>query len=140
MDARRVAIEWLFQRWSRRALPCAKRPPLLNLCILLICGWILVQAFALEAFHVPTGSMAPALMGDHRACTCPSCGTTVVVGKPRDGRHFSTAVCPDCGETLHLGDAPEASGDQVLVNKAAFAFRRPRRWEIVVFRLFGVVF
>jgi len=28
----------------------------------------------------------------------------------------------------------------VLVNKAAFAFRRPRRWEVVVFRLLGVAF
>jgi signal peptidase I len=39
-----------------------------------------------------------------------------------------------------LSEAPETAGDQVLVNKTAFAFRRPRRWEVVVFRLFGIVF
>jgi len=92
--------------------------------------------------------MAPALMGHHRACDCPRCGTTVVVGRPRsdrDGRggerYYARAYCPNCGESLpQLGKAPETAGDQVLVNKAAFAFRGPRRWEIVLFRLFGMVF
>src|SRR5207244_12443969 len=62
----------------------------------------------------------------------------------RDGqgesRFYSRACCANCGETLRASDVPETAGDQVLVNKAAFALRRPRRWEVVVIRLFGRVF
>jgi signal peptidase I len=148
MDARRVGLRVLFQRWSRRSVPSAVRPRFLEAAVLLVCGGVLLQAFALEPFQVPTGSMAPALLGRHRACACPHCGMTVVVGRPRadrDGRggerYYAKAFCPNCGELVsHVGQAPETAGDQVLVNKAAFAFRQPRRWEVVVFRLFGMVF
>jgi signal peptidase I len=119
-----------------------------DVVVLLVCAGVLVQAFALEPFQVPTGSMAPALLGHHRACVCPSCGMAVVVGRTaadRDGqggaRCYARASCPNCGEQpLPLADEPEAAGDHVLVNKTAFAFRRPRRWEAVVFRLLGIMF
>jgi signal peptidase I len=148
MDARRVGIAVLFQRWSQRAAPSVNRPRFLDGIVLLVCGGVLLQTFALEPFQVPTGSMAPALLGHHRECVCPHCGMTVVVGRPRsdrDGRggerYFAKAFCPNCGESAaHAGQARETGGDQVLVNKAAFAFRPPRRWEVVVFRLFGLVF
>jgi signal peptidase I len=148
MDARRVGIALLFQRWSQRAAPSAIRPRFLDGIVLLVCGGVLLQTFALEPFQVPTGSMAPALLGHHRECACPHCGMTVVVGRPRndrDGlggeRYYAKAFCPNCGESAaHAGQARETAGDQVLVNKAAFAFRKPRRWEVVVFRLFGLVF
>jgi signal peptidase I len=73
---------------------------------------------------------------------------TVAVGRqPSDhdgrggNRFYAKAFCPNCGELVsRVGQAQETAGDQVLVNKAAFVFRRPRRWEIVVFRLFGMVF
>jgi signal peptidase I len=50
------------------------------------------------------------------------------------------AACPNCGSRLSFEGVAEATGDHILVNKSVFLFRRPRRWEIVVFRLFGKVF
>ena len=35
---------------------------------------LLVRGFEAEAFVIPTGSMAPTLMGRHKEITCPQCG------------------------------------------------------------------
>jgi signal peptidase I len=135
-----------YERW-RRTPQRAFRVRGLEGTVLLIIAAVLVHAFALEPFQVPTGSMAPALVGHHRNCLCPNCGMAVAIGRPRadlDGqggsRFYAKAFCPNCGEALQASDVPETAGDQVLVNKIAFALRRPRRWEVVVLRLFGRVF
>lgn len=111
--------------------------------VLGVCGLLLVHVFALEAFQVPTGSMAPALLGQHRRCTCPCCGFEFAVGR-HPGDHgdcagcYRKAACPNCGEhPPHVSELPEASGDQVLVDKTAYLLQPPRRWQIVVLRLFG---
>lgn len=109
----------------------------LDVLVLLVCGGVLLHAFGIEPFHVPTGSMAPTLLGHRLACTCPQCGTTFAVGRSTDGD--TRTCCPNCGQSLSSGDMAETAGDHILVNKTAFALRRPRRWEVVVFRLFGIV-
>jgi signal peptidase I len=77
--------------------------------------------------------MAPALLGHHRSITCPHCGARVDVGL--GGRERDHTFCPNCGHTdLYVGDAPPVAGDHLLVNKNVFDWRRPRRWEMVVFR------
>lgn len=116
--------------------------------VLGVCGFVMLHAVALAPYQVPTGSMAPALRGQHRTCVCPRCGAVCVVGRhPADldgraGPHcYRHAACPNCGAApLPVGDVPETSGDHVLVGKTAFAMRTPRRWEIVVFRLFDLTF
>lgn len=113
-----------------------------------LCLLVIVHVWLLEAFIVPTGSMAPALAGHHRAGVCPCCGFTVRVGRhpeDSDGQGgddpYREAACPNCGHwPLPLGKVPEAHGDHILVNKSAFLLRRPRRWEIIVFRMFGKIF
>ena len=41
--------------------------------------------------------------------------------------------CPNCGQDVIDGDGiPPNYGDQLLVQKNAYEFRRPRRWEVVV--------
>ncbi len=115
---------------------------------MLVCGGVLLHAFGLEPFQVPTGSIAPAVMGNRRVCTCPHCGMIVDVGRcaaDRDGhggqRCYARSCCPNCGQSpLPVGDVAETAGDHILVNKAAFVARQPRRWEVIVFRLFGIVF
>jgi signal peptidase I len=119
------------------------------MAVLTVCLAILVRAFFLDSYQVPTGSMAPTLLGQHRACVCPRCGITVQIGlHPRDAsgdepdpRWYDRAWCPNCGATglsLHL--APLAGGQRLLVDKTAFTVRSPRRWEVVVFHLFGLDF
>jgi signal peptidase I len=117
--------------------------------VLGVCGLLLLRCFLIEPYEVPTGSMAPAIFGRHRTSRCPRCGCVVTVGRdPAEGKRkhspadrYGRACCPNCGyDRLALGKAPEADGDQLLVNKTVFAFRRPRRWEIIVFRLFGKTF
>ena len=40
---------------------------------------LLVRGFEAEAFVIPTGSMAPTLMGRHKEITCPQCGYVYAV-------------------------------------------------------------
>lgn len=93
-----------------------------------------MRNFSAEAYVVPTGSMAPTLLGQHREISCTNCRFVYVVGSDED-THLSDAICPNCGE--RLGDptrAIECGGDRVLVQKLLYEFRRPRRWEVAVFR------
>jgi signal peptidase I len=120
---------------------------LVEMLILLVLLLLLLQGFVVETYEVPTGSMAPAILGRHRCVTCPSCGLTVRVGRGSAEsddlrrRHDQRAACPNCGcAELGLLEARETRGDRLLVNKLGFELRRPRRWELVVFRLFGIVF
>src|SRR5439155_19486671 len=48
-------------------------------------GLLLFRAIGAEPYGVPTGSMAPTLLGNHRAVTCPRCGYPIDVGY-RDDR------------------------------------------------------
>lgn len=103
----------------------------------LIFGAVLVvRAAFVEPYGVPTGSMAPTLVGIHRSCICPQCGQRVAVGGG-DLRHFASARCPNCDTSLGLEEAPDAPGDRLLVDRQAYEWRAPRRWEPVVFRASG---
>ncbi len=100
----------------------------LALCILI------VRMFVAEAYVVPTGSMAPALLGQHRELKCHMCTTIYAVGHD-DGGSPTRGICPRCGE--REGPSTRAmirGGDRVLVQKFFHEFRPPRRWEIAVFR------
>jgi signal peptidase I len=93
--------------------------------------------FAVEPFGVPTGSMAPALIGNHREAPCPRCGYPVRLGAPggvaNPAEHYAHAACPNCLAEFSLADAIDLSGDRLLVDKNVFNLRSPRRWEMAVF-------
>src|SRR5207302_1929097 len=99
-------------------------------------------------FHIPTGSMAPTLLGHHRVCVCPRCGQEVVVGRHSSdavgsgqARFYRKAFCPNCGYSpLPVTKSAEIRGDQITVDKTAYLLRQPTRWEIVVFRLLDALF
>jgi signal peptidase I len=108
-----------------------------ELIVVLCLSVLLVRTFAAEAYVVPTGSMAPTLLGWHREIICPSCHSVFVVGIEDEGQ-TGEAICPNCGKRgLDDGPSIESGGDRVLVEKFIYAFRGPNRWEVAVFHFPG---
>jgi len=120
--------------------------------VLAIILQFLVRCFVIEPFQIPTGSMAPTIMGNHRVIECENCGYLIEVGHGVDfqGRPVASshARCPICGyetsvgpedgsvfdrfmERIMLGSV--VRGDRILVNKFEYDLRKPRRWEVFVF-------
>jgi signal peptidase I len=109
------------------------------------------RAFVVEAFVIPTGSMAPTLMGAHSRYVCENCGYRFDVnysssGSPTlDGdinipRRVGEAVnvlCPNCGFRIldQQSDNPNVYyGDRILVLKYIYLLNQPQRWDVVVFK------
>lgn len=101
--------------------------------IALSLGILVIRTFTAEAYVVPTGSMAPTLLGNHEEVACPNCGMRFALGLDEEGR-AGHPVCPNCGED-NLDGVPivPCSGDRLLVQKGLYDFKRPRRWEVAVF-------
>ena len=105
-----------------------------------------LRAFMIEAFVIPTGSMAPRLMGEHWGLRCPACGYEYPYGVPKDvARRLRSngeptsfiAHCPNCTFRYDVRGKPKPprnSGDRVLVLKYLYNFREPRPWDVVVFK------
>lgn len=97
---------------------------------------LIFRAFVVEAFIIPTGSMAPTLLGRHARLHSPQTGATWAVGaSPRAGL-TQRADADDPYSTLRTieDDAPVRSGDRIFVFKPAFGLRPARRWSVVVFK------
>ena len=120
------------------------------------------RAFVLEAFVIPTGSMATTLLGAHTRYHCPDCGWDFTLnyhteggteavpsnarvsinGQVRD--RVYNVRCPNCGYRFPRLDpadpdndatAPPVSyGDRILVLKHLYLISDPRRWDVVVFK------
>jgi signal peptidase I len=167
---------------------------------------LLLRAFEAEAFVIPTGSMAPTLMGRHKDLDCSECGFNFQAGASREeddqshtlrtelarldreverlrrladdssagpqqrevarqqlaaieaedgklallrlrlaGKMIAAATCPNCGNTMQLTEGkgtdirydaryPSFDGDRILVDKFAYDFANPQRWDVVVFK------
>ena len=104
---------------------------------------LLFRTFAAEGYMISTGSMAPSLLGYHKRVICPTCGITFPFGTAYDTdddpdaviTSRSSAICPNCGQPgIDVSDVPRNHGDQLLVNKQAYLYQSPNRWDVVVFR------
>lgn len=107
----------------------------------------LVRAFIMEAYRIPTGSMADTLKGDHFRLCCPQCGYKYDCGsdmeKFRQGRdavatgtvRLPISRCPNCGH-YDTGGRPISisNGDRILVLKCFYQFFEPKRWDVIVFK------
>ncbi len=108
-----------------------------DLLVCLCIGVLVFRTFAAEAYVVPTGSMAPTLLGHHREVSCANCKIRFVVGIDEQGGS-GPSLCPNCGQVPVGRDASiHCSGDRVLVQKFLYDFRSPRRWEVAVFHFPG---
>ena len=58
---------------------------------------LVFRTFAAEAYIVPTGSMAPTLLGNHKEVACPNCGIRFALGLDEEGR-AGRPVCRNCGQ------------------------------------------
>ncbi len=118
------------------------------------------RAFVIEAFVIPTGSMAATLYGRHGTLVCQDCGWENVYGltetSQRHARYTdkNTVVCQNCshnntnlpyydgiaqqgGRSIKANSNSE-SGDRILVFKwpfdLAFNTLGPQRWDVTVFK------
>jgi signal peptidase I len=89
------------------------------------------RAFIVEAFVIPTGSMAPTLYGAHDEVVCSDCGYRFAVGAedPPPDR----CVCPNCFLSQDITNRRPYSGDRLLVLKYLYDFQPPKRWDVLVF-------
>jgi signal peptidase I len=100
------------------------------------------RAFVMEAFRIPTGSMADTLLGAHYILRCTECGYKYYYGYSEPGArssgiHQDHTRCPSCGYYQATpavpGEGP-SSGDRILVLKCIYQFVEPKQWDVVVFK------
>lgn len=95
------------------------------------------RAFFIEPFIIPTGSMAPGLLGDHWAFLCPVCGVTFHVNAD-DSWETSPPARVSCSNCRNWIDSAsffrQERGDRILVHKWATDVFPPERWDVIVFR------
>ncbi len=115
------------------------------------------RAYVVEAFVIPTGSMAPTLLGEHIQLTCDQCGYPYTfdlkdeyrLTRKGNGTGRSVvvrtsavttlqpliSVCPMChNPNAVMPGTRVSSGDRILVHKYIYTFANPRRWDVVVFK------
>jgi signal peptidase I len=113
----------------------------------------LLWSLEAEGFVIPTGSMAPTLMGRHKEITCPECGYVYTVNADREtepdrnGRgvdpRIAWGTCENCRYETAVADAPSFSGDRIYVMKQGVSLPflewagrvQLRRWDVAVFKL-----
>lgn len=105
------------------------------------------RAFVMEAFRIPTGSMADTLMGAHFRLCCTQCGYKYNYGfiperygfpsdsMPHGFIRSPRTRCPSCGFFQTSGENMSVSyGDRILVLKCIYEYTEPKRWDVIVFR------
>ena len=72
---------------SRKSLQRVRRSrTVVEFVVVLLTGILFARTFVAEAYVVPTGSMAPTLLGLHRTFDCPNCWYRVVLGTDEAGQ------------------------------------------------------
>ena len=110
---------------------------------------ILLRLFSTEAYEIPSGSMAPQLLGGHKDFVAKETGYPNLV----NARDEVEGLGPDAGMpgmppprvvaavdqngrfVDDVSGVPPANGDRVLVSKFLYdLFVDPGRWEVIVFK------
>ncbi|QDU61088.1 signal peptidase I [Planctomycetes bacterium Pan216] len=103
--------------------------------LVLVC---LLRAFAVEAFVIPTGSMATTLLGVHKRVVSPTTGYPSLInasGEVESGIPVTMGRGQNTEEPLDLTNLGRRGGDRVVVAKFLYeGFDDPDRWDVVVFK------
>jgi signal peptidase I len=131
---------------SHGSTPDVARETLESLAVAFILA-LMFKAFIAEAFIIPTGSMAPTLMGAHKDVVCEDCNFQYQCGASfefsdvgaKSGEMVFGTICPLCRKPQVLDLVNNAnhrtfSGDRILVSKLAYVFSKPERWQVFVFK------
>lgn len=106
------------------------------------------RGFVVEAFVIPTGSMAPTLLGAHERVRSQHTGNTWTVGPWDSSPPYSQNYLPRQGtpqRPVRVHDPmsglvesrvgmPRLSGDRILVLKYLYTLFPPERFDVVVFK------
>lgn len=112
---------------------------------------LMLKLFVVEAFVIPTGSMAETLWGHQKRFTCDQCkhpfpvnaADEVEPANPANRREIVGYTCPNCGFFTASDDPARqtplkvpgpGSGDRVVVLKPRYHVADPRRWDVPVFK------
>lgn len=98
-----------------------------------------MRSFFVEGYKMPTGGLAPNIIGVHADKECSNCGCKFAVslsewqarGAYRPRREKLTSRCANCREPLQIETTAEMlPGDRFILDKTA----APVRWSLVAFR------
>ncbi len=96
------------------------------------------RSFITEGFVIPTGSMAPTLMGEHLLLRSSQTGYTYQVdakGAKLSGKVVDPMLGPDYPlATISPRTLRPRMGDRILVLKCLYSFVQPSRYDVVVFK------
>lgn len=130
------------------------------------CEWLITAftvtlifiVFFMQAYTIPTGSMADTLKGAHFRLRCEKCGyrydygfspeaygmpqnyaprqnVPILAYNSRTGFTQNLPKCPCCGYySTTAQDMPVIKGDRIFVAKCLYQFFEPKRWDSIVFK------
>jgi signal peptidase I len=102
---------------------------------------VLIRGYDAEAFVIPTGSMAPTLMGRHKEVTCPQCGLLYAINASDDVEQFIVDKRADASRRLEdakrapdrlaaaevIKERASRAGDKAQIEAAAEAIDKAKR-------------
>ncbi|NOZ23123.1 MAG: hypothetical protein GXP25_18775 [Planctomycetes bacterium] len=92
-----------------------------------VCLALVIRFFAVEAFKIPTGSMAPTLLGLHKAVKCLECGWKFPVDNKLS--RFEGEKCPNCLMPVDVWrTCPECGGDLTVLGLPWLGIYTPWVW------------
>lgn len=115
--------------------PAHIKETLISLIIAFVMAFVF-RAFVVEAFIIPTGSMAPTLLGAHSRFQSRETGYNWPSNPPHGpaaAAYTVEAMDPMTGEKTRV-NARRRTGDRILVFKYLYQVYEPRRWDVVVFK------